>query len=621
MKIVTGKMQVDFPTPYNNLRELLDYAIKRYPENSAYIYRSTEKGNEGASVHRSYSELREDINYLGASLAEELGLDTHAEEKAHMSVVGANSYPWVVFHNAVMFGLGISVPLDKQLADHEAVNLCLRGKVSVLAFDYSHKDMAVLLAKENPQMKGFVLLDRPDMLASVAEELRKHLAGDALITSFGELIIKGTKLSQEKLDYFRTTPIDAKKMTAIYFTSGTTSQSKGVMLSQFNIIRNVQQGLHTLELEPGGRSLSVLPLHHTFEATIGYCLWGVGICICFNDSLRNLMNNMKEWKITIILTVPLMMTTIYRQIMKNIQRSGKEKKFNFGLKLSRFLRKLGIDKRRTLFKDIHEALGGHMDWFVSGAASLAPEIQQFFTDVGFVSISGYGLTETSPILAASGPDTKIVGSVGPPLCEVTLAIDSDSGGNSPETAGEILVKGDNVMLGYYENEEATRETFTSDGWLKTGDVGYFDKEGNLHITGRAKSCIVLSNGKNVFPEELESFFAEVPGVKNVMVWGEETARGAVDLAARFQIDREALPEEMDKNNDYKISEYLEKTIRDINSRMTEYKRINHFIWDESDMVMTTTLKVKRTEELAKIHAYLKREGKELKDVRGMRLSL
>jgi long-chain acyl-CoA synthetase len=211
-----------------------------------------------------------------------------------------------------------------------------------------------------------------------------------------------------------------------------------------------------------------------------------------------------------------------------------------------------------------------------------------------------------------------MGSVGRPLADVTLAIDSPGAADSEESAGEILAKGENVMLGYYQNEGATREVFTKDGWFKTGDIGYFDKQDCLHITGRAKSVIVLSNGKNVFPEEVEVFFNQIPGVKNVMIWGEPTERGAIDLSARFQIDKEALPDSVGIK-DEEMNDWLEDEVEKINREMTEYKKVKYFIWDESEPIMTTTLKIKRNEELQRIHKELAKLNLVVRDVSGKRI--
>ncbi|HHU07519.1 MAG TPA: AMP-binding protein [Clostridiaceae bacterium] len=612
MRIVHGLPQIEFATPFEDLREMLDVSIEKYPGVPAYVFHEREDGT-GSTVTKDYSQLKDDINSFAAGLISQGKVKIDGTGKEHIAVIGANSYPWVIVHNATLFGLGISVPLDKQLADHEVARLCQRGKVTVFAFDYAHLDTALMVKEENPQVHTFILLDRKDKFDEVKKELPE-------LRSLEDLIASGQPRQDLKHE-FMSLPIDNKRMAAIYFTSGTTSQSKGVMLSQHNIASNVKQAVRTIPLEVGKRALSVLPLHHTFEGTVGmYCFWATGISVCINENLRTLTKNMKEWEIAIILTVPLMLITMHRQIIKNIEQKGKIKTFEFGLKLTRFLGKFGIDVRRKVFKDIHAALGGKLDLAVSGAAALPAEQQQFFTDIGITCLAGYGLTETSPILSACTPTLNVMGSVGLPLAGVTLAIDSDGSADSEESAGEILAKGENVMLGYYENEEATREVFTEDGWFKTGDIGYFDELDCLHITGRAKSVIVLSNGKNVFPEEVELFFNQIPGVKNVMIWGEATERGAIDLSARFQIDKEALPDSVN-TEDEEISKWLRDKVEAINREMTEYKKVKHFVWDESDPIMTTTLKIKRNEELQRLHNELVKQNLSVRDASGKRLLL
>ncbi len=612
MKIVKGLQQIEFETPYLNLRELLDSSIKKYPDIPAYIFHAKE-GEKEITVEKSYAEFKEDINSFAAALIARRQSKKQADKVDHLAVIGANSYPWAVAHNAAIFGLGIAVPLDKQLADHEVARLCQRGKVTIFAFDYAHKETALLVAKENPQIHSFILLDRPDKL----EELHDEIIG---LYSYDTLISMGESLVELKKE-FSLLPIKEKEMAAIFFTSGTTDQSKGVMLSQHNIVSNIKQGVRTIPLIAGERALSVLPLHHTFENTVGmYCFWATGITICINENLRTLSKNMKEWEISIILTVPLMLITMHRQIVKNIEHQGKMKTFEFGLKLTGFLSKLGLDIRRKIFKDILSALGGKLHMVVSGAAALPPEQHQFFRDIGILCLSGYGLTETSPILSACTPKLNPIGSVGRPLCDVTLAIDPAVAGESEDSAGEILAKGENVMLGYYENEEATKEVFTEDGWFKTGDIGYFDQQDCLRITGRAKSVIILSNGKNVFPEEIEVLFTDIAAVKNIMVWGELTERGAVDLVARFQVDKEMLADNISRD-DFAISNWLAAEVLRINSKMTEYKKIKNFIWDESDPIMTTTLKIKRNEELKRIHQVVEQQNTTLRSLYGKRLNL
>lgn len=610
MKIVQGSQQVQIDTPYENVRELLQHCCKQYPNNDAYWFHDP---SGKTTIKKKYSDVLNDIFAFGIGLLDKKMASIGQE---HVSVIGANSYPWVIVQNSTLFGLGVAVPLDKQLADHEAASLCQRGKTSILAFDYEHASAARLAAKECPLIRHFILMDRPEKIA----EFQKK---DPRFISFEEILEAGRAVRKKGPHPFETLPIDIEDLAAILFTSGTTSQSKGVMLNQRNMIGNVKQGVSTILIEPGGRALSVLPLHHTFEGSVGmYDLWAVGVCICINENLRTFTRNLKEWKINMLLAVPLLFQGIYRQIQKGIDKGGKRGAINFALKLSRFLMKLGIDKRRKIFKAIHEQFGGHLNFFVAGAAPIPSEVQAFFIDIGILMVLGYGLTETAPILSACSPKFNRIGSVGRPVNGVTLAIAGPGDGMSPEGAGEIYAKGDNVMMGYYENEAATKEVFTEDGWFKTGDIGYFDKDDFLYITGRAKSMVVLSNGKKVFPEELEALLDGIEGIANSMVWGEDTARGAVELAVRLQIERENLPEFVKADDAQSINAYLDREIRAFNQQMTSYKHIAHWFWDDSAPVMTTTRKVKRHDELARIRRAMAEQGKQrLADIEGTRFIL
>jgi len=618
MKIVTGTAQADIPTPYRNLRELLDFSVERYPEIPAYIFNAKDQ-NEEITVQKSYVELRQDINDFALGVAELLQLEFGHSEPSHIAIIGNNSYPWVVCHNAVLFGLGVSVPLDKELPTNEVLRLCNRAQVSAFAFDYSHRDSALALARDDQRVKVFVLLDKPEKKDQIEGRL-KQLNSKARIFTFAETIAHGKTVDQHKKDEFRAIELPLEEMAVLSFTSGTTAESKGVMLSHLNIISNVRQGAKTIAYDAGMKALSVLPLHHSFEATVGmWCMWALGITVCINDSLRTLLPNMQKWKVDAMLTVPLMLTAIYRRVKRAIESSGKMKSLKLGLWLSRLLMKLGIDKRRTIFRSIHENFGGSLKTIISGAAALPPNIQQLFNDVGIDCLTGYGLTEASPVLAVTRINFNVVGSVGLPLSDVTLAIEGPA--DSRENAGEILARGDNIMLGYYQDEESTKATFTEDGWLKTGDVGYFDENDCLYITGRAKSCIVLANGKNVFPEEIEDIFMKYPGVKNIIIWGESSARGAIDLAARFEIDIADLPSEVNPESKSEITKYLQEIVSEVNDQMIQYKRVKWFIWDESELITNTTMKVKRDDEIAKIRAALAQKNTDMHELKADYFSL
>ncbi|NLJ95417.1 MAG: acyl--CoA ligase, partial [Clostridiaceae bacterium] len=279
MKIVTGTAQADIPTPYRNLRELLDFSVERYPEIPAYIFNAKDQ-NEEITVQKSYVELRQDINDFALGVAELLQLEFGHSEPSHIAIIGNNSYPWVVCHNAVLFGLGVSVPLDKELPTNEVLRLCNRAQVSAFAFDYSHRDSALALARDDQRVKVFVLLDKPEKKDQIEGRL-KQLNSKARIFTFAETIAHGKTVDQHKKDEFRAIELPLEEMAVLSFTSGTTAESKGVMLSHLNIISNVRQGAKTIAYDAGMKALSVLPLHHSFEATVGmWCMWALGITVC-----------------------------------------------------------------------------------------------------------------------------------------------------------------------------------------------------------------------------------------------------------------------------------------------------------------------------------------------------
>lgn len=619
MKIVTGPHQVVFRDRFETIRELLELSAKRFSENiPAYIFHEEDSK---LTVKKSYAELLEDIETYALGLLALTPVNPLQAERDHVGIMANNSYPWVIHHTSMMFGLGVSVPLDKQLPDHEAASLLKRGNVSCFAFDYGQIDKLALMAQENPQIHTYILLDQLGKIEEVRKILEENAENpDFKLLSFKDIVRAGQGADDHDLAELRKLDPRVEKMNVLSFTSGTTAQSKGVMLSHKNIVSDIWFAVNSLHYPEGLRALSVLPLHHAFESTVGmYCLWLIGVTICINENLRTLLPNLKEWKINMIICVPLMLTTIYRNIQKNIDKTGKRKKFEFGLKLSKFLRKFGIDMRRKLFKDVHDAFGGELIHTVVGAAALPVDIQEFFEDIGIYCVSGYGLTETSPIISAASYKDNAYGSVGKPLYSLQVAIDGQ--GTSEETAGEILVKGDTVMLGYYENEAATLDSFNEDGWFKTGDLGYFDHEDNLYISGRAKSLIVLSNGKNVFPEEIEGLYLETSGIKQAMVWGEKNARGAVDICCRFQIDREAIAEAVPSLKEEDITNYLRSIVKANNSLVPIYKHVSYFIWDESDPIMTTTLKIKRDQELARIMAKLEDQDRSMRELKESYLDL
>ena len=589
MQTVTGTQYFDRPR-YKTLRDMIRAVAGKYEEAPAFRYHL--KPGE-AEIVKSYRTFEQDINKIGTGLLE-LGV-----KGSHIVIIGNNSYEWAVAHNAVISGVGVSVPLDRQLPGPEVISLSERGKAEVFIYGEQHHEIARAVAAINSRIRYFICMRD----GIITEQDKKR---DARFIEYSAVYENGERLLNENRRDFLDAEIDPSALSSLLFTSGTTAMSKGVILNQNNITSNVHYTACTIDIPPGWNVLSVLPLHHTFENTVGmYMVLSYGCCICYMDGLRYLSQNLKEWKINLVLAVPLLFENIYSQIQKKLVKENKLKTVNLMRKLTGGLRKVGIDVRRKVFVQIIDALGGNMQLLVSGAAPIDPAITRFFNDIGIDFWTGYGLTESSPIISANNATVNVDGSVGNPVSNVEVAIDTES--DEPGAAGEILTRSESVMMGYYENPEATAEAITADGWLRTGDIGYLDKRGCIYITGRAKSMIVLTNGKKAFPEEIEFLISRIPGVKESIVWGDTNTREAVDICAKIKIDRDALPPEVGSTQD-QIRDYFVGQIKSVNQQMPPYKAIKYFLLTEGELIKTTTLKVKRPQENEAIQNWLQEKN-------------
>lgn len=449
-----------------------------------------------------------------------------------------------------------------------------------------------------------------------------HIHNDEVLwCSIDELLELGRHNFTEDLpalDALRPKPDD---LASIVFTSGTLSSAKGVMFSQRNISSNAHASAESFNTTPGMRALSVLPLHHCFENTVGmFAFWYLGLTICINDGLRYIGTNMKDWHIQLMMSVPLLIENIYGQILRSVRKQKKEDKLRRGIALANFLQFFGVNKRRLIFRTIHEQLGGEFLFTVVGGAALDPKVNEFFRDIGIKCLQGYGLTEASPVVACNTLQRNKIKTVGWALPGVSICIDGtdEDGDETRENRGEILVKGPNVMLGYLDAPELTAETIDSEGWLHTGDIGFIAKDGSLTITGRKKSMLVLSNGKKAFPEEIEALLKRISGVDEAFVWDEESKRGSVIICAKLKVLRHELPE-LRNGDDDEISRYLREEVIKVNHKMPVYKAITAFIWTEEPLEMTTTLKVRRNVERRRIAEDLALRGLSIQEADGLRL--
>lgn len=594
---------------YKDLRELVSSSAERFGPQPAYIFRRKpgEKPQE-----RSYIELWQDVKALG-----EYVLSLFPEEqRAHFAFIGPNSYEWIVMYLAAMTCGTVAVPLDNALPEGEVLNLLERGDCDLACVSVKHWEAGVKGLNELDRLKVLIINDltlgKKDKIPQ-----RPEAPEGKTIVFLSEALKRGESLGLQDDAKYPGVTQRTEELGAIFFTSGTTAAAKGVMLSQRNILENIHGIIGVLPVYPGERFLSVLPMHHTFEHTAGqlYPL-SQGVTICFTDGLRYIGDNMREWEISCMIGVPLLFESIWRVVNKGIEHSGKKNMVKLARPIARRLESAGIKVRRKVFAPILEQMGGKMRLMVVGAAAADIDVIKGFNDLGIEFFQGYGLTEHSPVISVCNSQVNSEGSVGQPLPGVEVRIQED-----PELEagqGEVLARSGSVMLGYYKNEQATKEIIDADGWLHTGDMGYFDYRDSLHITGRYKSVIVLANGKKAFPEEIESLFANVEGVSATMIWGELNLRDTVDVAARFEIKPELLPADV-QGNDRKISAYLEKEVRRVNKLLPDYKNIKYFVFSDEPIIRNTTLKIKRNEEIDKMHLTLLTSDKTIREVSGKRI--
>ena len=566
---------LDRTIKFENLKEMMEKTVENFGERTAFYMDG--KGLED-SKKISYKEFMNDINSLGTALVE-MGL-----KGKRIAVIGENRYEWELAYLAIVCGAGVVVPLDKALPDNEIESLIIRSEVEAIFYSNKYDGCMAQIQKEgNTKLKYFISMD-----------LEKN---DFNKYSQKEIIKKGRELLRNGNKEYLESKINNEEMTIMLFTSGTTNQSKAVMLSQQNICTNVRDIRNVFELDETDRFLSFLPLHHTFECTVGFLYpLSIGGNIIFSKGVRHIADELKNFKITAMICVPVVFEKMYDKLIKTIDEKGKLGTVKKGIKLSNCLLKVGIDIRKKLFKEIHDNLGGCLRVMVAGGAALSPEKEKGFWDLGFNVLQGYGLTETSPVIAAELTKQKRLSSIGKKFPSVEVKIDDpDKSG-----VGELLAKGKSVMLGYYNNEEANKEVFTEDGWFRTGDLARIDKDGYLYISGRKKFVIVLKNGKNVYPEEIESLLEKSDLIKECMVFGMPAKDGDVTLSVKVCYDKDYIKKEFGEIKEEEIKEKIWNWVKEINKTMPKYKYVKKLLLTDEELVKTTTLKIKRNIEMEKI---------------------
>ena len=560
---------------FTDLKDMLNKTVEKFGSRPAYVFKKEE---EGKLKEITYNEFKSDIDGLGTALIN-LGL-----KDKRVAVIGNNRYEWAVSYLSVTNGTGIVVPLDKALPNNEIESLIMRSEVEAIIYASKYDEiMEELKDKKNTNLKYFISMD-----------LEESTNG---VISFRKLIEKSKEQIENGDKKFLDAIINPDVMGIMLFTSGTTSQSKAVMLSHKNIVSDLMNISSVLYIDENDRFLSFLPLHHTFECTAGF-LFPIsrGSSIAFCEGIRHIADNIKEYEITIMVSVPVLYEGMCKKVMKAIENQGKSKTVNIGMKLSNVLLKVGVDVRNKLFKQIHDNLGPKLRLLVAGGAALDPETEKFFNGLGIRMAQGYGLTETSPVIAVEDDKFTRNGSIGKALPELEVKIKDAN----EEGIGELLVKGPTVMLGYYQNEEATKETIDEEGWLNTGDLAKIDKDGFIFITGRKKFVIVLKNGKNVYPEELEILINKIAGVTESFVYGKEEEDGNYKVSAKIVYDKDIMKDIYGLEDKQEIKEKLWQEIKRINRTMPTYKYIKEISVTDEELIKTTTKKIKRQEEMKKI---------------------
>ncbi len=558
--------------PITDLKNMIETSAKEFGDRPAFWQKKSRKDAYAPITYRQYLE---DINALGTTLI------AMGQKDKRIGVIGANCYQWAVAYMAIVCGTGVVVPLDKELPVKELKQQVIEAEIS-----------CVISAKKH--VPDFVeMKNSGDTKLSIIIDMEAEADLDP-VRSMICAINEGKDMIRAGNTAFLEAQIIANEMSVLLFTSGTTGIPKGVMLSHRNICEDLMIAPTVLTVHPSDIFFSVLPLHHTYECTCGFLMpLYKGASIAYCEGLKYILTNIAECKPTMLLGVPAIFEMFYKRIWANARKNGKEDKLRMALRISRASRKVGIDLRKKLFKEIHAVFGGNMRILISGGAAINPAVLDGFTDFGILAVQGYGLTEASP-MGALNPDTAPNSrSIGRAFPHCHLKIDHPD----EDGIGEICIKGDNIMLGYYKRPDLTEEVII-DGWFHTGDLGYIDSEGYAYITGRKKNVIITKNGKNVFPEELEYYLNNVDLIEESVVFAKEGAMGDDDIiAAYIKVDEEYLAENFETPpTEEELMEMLWKEVDRINRENPPYKQIRTIKIRKEEFIKNSSKKIRRFEK-------------------------
>ena len=552
-----------------DLKDMLNKTRKLYGEKTGYKIK-IEKGKYKTYTH---NEIRDMINYLGTALIS-LGL-----KNKRIAVIGENRYEWELAYLSVVCGTGIVVPLDRSLPTNELEEVIERSEVEAIFYSKKYEEtIKKIKYSEKNKLKHLISMD--------------SCLHDEGIYSEKELIDKGKGLVESGDRNFIDAKINPEEMSIMLFTSGTTSKAKVVALSHKNLVSNLMDLMSVLDLDSNDRMLSFLPLHHVYECTVGMLTsLYIGAERAFCDGIRHIVENLNEYKITCVAFVPAIYEMMHKNIIKTLEKEGNLQQVR---SLMQEYKNKSMSEKKEVFQEIHNMFGGSIKLFISGAAALDKEVIEDFRDWGINLCQAYGLTETSPVIGIETNKCHRIGSIGKPLPHVQAKIeDADEVGR-----GDLVVKGPSVMLGYYNDKRATKEVM-KDGWFYTGDLAKIDEDGYIFICGRKKSVIVLKNGKNIFPEEMENLVNKIEGVKESFIFGKQKSDDKEDIRINVKIifDRQIMKEAYKVESDEDIYKVLVDKIKEVNQIMPKYKAIRGIKISEEPLIKTTTNKIKRQANL------------------------
>ncbi|MHB1154682.1 MAG: AMP-dependent synthetase/ligase [Eubacteriales bacterium] len=552
------------PVMLNNIRDIIRNGAKEYGDRPALYYRRNKE-----ECRFTFNEYNNNMNCLGTAFAA-LGI-----MGSHIAVIGDTCPEYLVTYHATVNGGGVIIPLDRELSNDEIVNFLNLSEAKAIIYTENFNNLLINYEYKLPNIKYFI------PIIHESENMT-----NSKLRSYSKLIKFGHNLIDDGNRTFVDYEIEMDKLSALLFTSGTTGTSKGVMLSHKNLTDAVNASCQSMEYDDDSTFVDLLPMHHSYEITCGHMsITALGGTMYINDSLKNTMRNIMHFKPNALMVVPLYVETMHKRIWAEIDKKGLHGKVKFAMWISNLMLRVGVDLRDNLFSEVRNSLGGNLRSIVCGGAPLSPKLIKDFFCFGIIVLEGYGITECSPLVAVNRPGKGRYHSVGQPVYGCEVKIDKKPG----DKTGEILVRGGNVMMGYYKDEEATRNTFNDDGWFKTGDIGYMDKDNYIYITGRKKNVIILSNGKNIFPEEIEEHLSKSDIISETVVVGRVRANDDIIITAIIYPNPEKTA---DMSADQKKT-VVKQAVNAINKTLPVYKQVREIEIRDTEFSKTSSKKIKR----------------------------